>query len=82
LGVQRPLAYAEKRRNGAILAPATLPYPETGLDGWRHSADRTGLYGNFVLTGNFTGNFSHFAEIGSIKGPKAPVFTAAWKQIP
>jgi hypothetical protein len=27
-------------------------------DGWRCSADRTGLHTNSLLTGNFTGNFA------------------------
>ena len=31
---------------------------ETGLPGWRRSADRTGLQANSLVSGNFTGNFA------------------------
>jgi hypothetical protein len=32
--------------------------PNTGMAGWRRSADRTCLYVNSLLTGNFTGNLT------------------------
>jgi hypothetical protein len=31
---------------------------ETGLAGWRRSADRTSLQANSLVSGNFTGNFA------------------------
>ena len=34
-----------------------------GLPGWRRSADRTGLYADSLLTGNFTGNSANLGRL-------------------
>ncbi len=46
--------------------------PKSALDGWRRSADRAGLHGNSLLTGNFTGN-------SAIYGPQE---RADWLKVP
>jgi hypothetical protein len=40
-----------------FLTPSTSAQ-ETGLAGWRRSADCTCLHANSLVTGNFTGNFA------------------------
>jgi hypothetical protein len=49
---------SQKPRNGGFFAIWAWPKAETGLVGWRHSADGPRLYPLSLLTGNFTGNFA------------------------
>jgi hypothetical protein len=50
---------AKARHQRAFLRSVEAAPRPAALRGWRRSADRTSLYANSLLTGNFTGNFAY-----------------------
>jgi hypothetical protein len=52
--------------------------PNAGMAGWRRSADRTCLYENSLVSGNFTGNFA----ISGLLQPIPEQETAALQHFP
>jgi hypothetical protein len=70
--------FAKARHWRSFLALLRAESPGTGLPGWRRSADRTCLYENSLVSGNFTGNFA----ISGLLQPIPEQETAALQHFP